>query len=397
MCCDCGSRLASLAVAVPPRPLLLSVLRPRCADSDFQQQRLKAWQPLLTPRWVIGTFLLIGAIFIPIGIVIVVSSNRVTEIEVRYDNLVNAAGSPYPASCGPLLSKAGPGGAPDPTCAGDALTCKIAGIDYELDYTGSTAPANVDACSNTIDITLTEDMDAPVYFYYKLTNFFQNHRRYVKSRSDTQLASTTGTGDTSTCDPLENDASGKPYYPCGLIAGSFFVDRFSAQVKRVGATGYQSLGNWSEPSPNWEKQGIAWTSDKTTKFKLNEAAYTNTAFNHRGLLDVKLPPVNDEDFIVWMRTAGLPTFKKLYRKINTNLKKGDTVRIKALNYYPVSAFDGQKFIVLSTTSWLGGKNSFLGWAYIVVGIVCIVLAISFAIKHAISPRPLGDMKVRDSK
>lgn len=30
-------------------------------------------------------------------------------------------------------------------------------------------------------------MAAPVYFYYQLANFYQNHRRYVKSRSDGQL------------------------------------------------------------------------------------------------------------------------------------------------------------------------------------------------------------------
>jgi hypothetical protein len=116
------------------------------------------------------------------------------------------------------------------------------------------------------------------------------------------------------------------------------------------------------------------------------------SFSSKGILGVKLPPVDDEDFIVWMRTAGLPTFKKLYRKINVDLKKGDVVTINTLNYYPVSQFSGQKSIVLSTTSWLGGKNSFLGWAYIIVGIICFVLAIAFAIKHKVSPRPLGDMR-----
>ena len=102
--------------------------------------------------------------------------------------------------------------------------------------------------------------------------------------------------------------------------------------------------------------------------------------------------MNDEDFIVWMRTAGLPTFKKLYRKIDFDLKKGDTLTVYALNYYPVDSFSGQKAIVFSTTSWLGGKNSFLGWAYVIVGIVCFFLAIAFGIKHAVSPRPLGDMR-----
>ena len=53
-------------------------------------------------------------------------------------------------------------------------------------------------------------------------------------------------------------------------------------------------------------------------------------------------------------------------------------------------FDGKKHVVLSTTKWLGGKNDFLGIAYITVGAVCLALAIAFAIKHATSPRKIGD-------
>jgi len=94
-----------------------------------------------------------------------------------------------------------------------------------------------------------------------------------------------------------------------------------------------------------------------------------------------------------VRTAGLPTFRKLYRMVQaTNLYVGDVIRVMVNNVYSVSGFGGQKSFVLSTVSGLGGKNSFLGWAFIVVGLICFFLAAVFGIKHKISPRPIGDMK-----
>ena len=43
--------------------------------------------------------------------------------------------------------------------------------------------------SNPCNITLEVPtaMTPPIYMYYKLSNFYQNHRRYVRSRSDPQL------------------------------------------------------------------------------------------------------------------------------------------------------------------------------------------------------------------
>jgi hypothetical protein len=46
-------------------------------DTAFKQQRLKACQPILTPIPVIITFLVIGIIFVPVGVVMLISSNNV--------------------------------------------------------------------------------------------------------------------------------------------------------------------------------------------------------------------------------------------------------------------------------------------------------------------------------
>ena len=114
-----------------------------------------------------------------------------------------------------------------------------------------------------------------------------------------------------------------------------------------------------------------------------------------------------------MRAAGLPAFRKLYGRITRpeGLAPGTyTVRVSngAENavdgtfenahsggeqqrfLYPVSTFGGTKAVVLSTTSWIGGRNLFLGYAYVVVGVISIVLALCFLLKYRLSPRELGD-------
>ena len=62
--------------------------------------------------------------------------------------------------------------------------------------------------------------------YYGLTNYYQNHRRYVKSRDDNQLlGKDQNSGLSSNCEPykqFENETVKIAYAPCGAIANSFF-------------------------------------------------------------------------------------------------------------------------------------------------------------------------------
>lgn len=50
--------------------------------------------------------------------------------------------------------------------------------------------------------------------------------------------------------------------------------------------------------------------------------------------------------------------------------------------YPVVSFGGRKKVVFSNVSWMGGKNDFLGIAYLVIGSLCIVMSVVMLIVYA---------------
>lgn len=73
-----------------------------------------------------------------------------------------------------------------------------------------------------------------------------------------------------------------------------------------------------------------------------------------------------------------------------DLPAGQVVYIDVGNFWNSYAFKGQKQIIMSTTSWIGGKNDFLGIAYIVVGCICLFLSLVFTIIVLARPREFGD-------
>jgi hypothetical protein len=153
-------------------------------------------------------------------------------------------------------------------------------------------------------------------------------------------------------------------FPCGLVAKSFFTDKFVS---------FTSEKTASTEAKNYkiDDSEIAWDSDVEYKFKNLDQADWNT---------IQWMDVEDQHFIVWMRTAGLPNFRKLYGKITDDLPAGK-YDLTINNTYDVRSFDGSKYFVLSTTNVFGGTNYFLAICYIVVGALCISFGIIFFIAY----------------
>jgi len=300
----------------------------RLKNSKFKQQKLPGWRPVPTIASTTIIFICFGIVFILLGTLILIFSNKIIEIKKRYDDL--------------------------PECK------------------------DSDICNITIPIE--QDMERTIMVYYQLNGFYQNHRRYVKSKSDVQLNGKTMTLEemkkSQECDPVvTNEEMGFPEgtksltgiplnmkdlaVPCGLIAKSYFNDEFI---------------DWKVDGENItvNEKDIAWSADKELKYKNTDD------------LSKQWINITDEHFIVWMRPAGLPNFRKLWGRIeDIDLKRGQTVTLTVINRYDVNKFDGRKYIVLSTVNIFGGKNTFLGVSYIVLGAICIVLAVVFIIGYNI--------------
>lgn len=183
---------------------------------------------MLTAGTVLPTFFLIGVAFIPVGIALLYFSDEVREHIIDY------------TLCKKINSNV--------TCA-----------DYIRENRS-------EQCECKIDFKLDKDFLGKVYIYYGLSNYYQNHRRYVKSRDDDQLLGRLSESPSSDCAPFQLDEHNIPIAPCGAIANSLFNDSMKIIMKKT---------NQEVPLL---RTGIAWPSDTQIKFRNPEGDLKDSKF-----------------------------------------------------------------------------------------------------------------------
>jgi hypothetical protein len=123
-------------------------------DTALKQQRMKAWNPILDPVYVIASLIIIGVAFVPVGVKLLQISDDVVEMTKTYDSYYE-----------------------------NKITSNL---DCEIDEANQGKEC-------TIEFTVEKDMEPPILVYYEIENFYQNHREYTTSRDDEQVGTSTMT------------------------------------------------------------------------------------------------------------------------------------------------------------------------------------------------------------
>ncbi|KAI8986038.1 CDC50/LEM3 family [Pilobolus umbonatus] len=255
-------------------------------------------------------------------------------------------------------------------------------------------PNNLSIQHCIIDFTVPNTIPGPIFMYYRLTNFYQNHRQYIKNFDAEQFNGKSVDKSTLNVNCVKMDSvliQNNDYiiYPCGLIANSMFNDTTSNLVSLTDGV----------PEYKFERTGIAWPTDKKkyspTSYAMDQIAPPpNWALRYpNGLYTEQYPPPDLstlESFMVWMHVAALPDFRKIWGRNDNEALTAGRWRIMIDMNFDTIQYGGTKWLVLSSTSPLGGRNPYLGIAYMAIAGISVFVGLLLTLRHVIKPRKLGD-------
>ncbi|ODV96840.1 hypothetical protein PACTADRAFT_48648 [Pachysolen tannophilus NRRL Y-2460] len=332
----------------------------RPKENAFTQQKLKAYNPILTPKTVIPIFFILAIIFIPLGAGMLYGSAKVEEIIIDYEQCENLASDDYYSDI--------------PTEYYSYSFHEELTITPKWKYgTNSSETDSDEAGLCYIQFQIPDDIGPPV-----------EDQLNGLAASLTDIEDTTG----QNCQPLSHNDDGQRYYPCGLIANAMFNDTFSIPA----------AVNDTTDDYDMTEDGIAWSTD-SNRFKKTEYSASEVVPPPNwvkkfpdGYTDDNLPDISTwYQFQNWMHTPGLPNFSKMVLRNDDDTFPAGTYEITVGLHFPVTEYDGTKGIYISTRSVIGGKNSFLGISWIVAGGICFILALVFVAIHNLHPRKTGDL------
>jgi len=321
---------------------------PLCTNR-FAQQKLIGWRPIFTARSAELFYLIVGSICLALGIAIVIASQNTVYYKVEYGMAAPEFQGKTHAEAEQILR----------------AVSEDTGIVYNV----------------TIDIDQT--MNPPIYLNYRLSLFFQNFRRYVRSYDPTLMWSGDPGPGVGACLPYtyENTVganASQPYdgavNPCGQIAHSLFNDTFSAALLVPSSNINDREGEVINLA--LDDSNIAWESDANYLYGNFPAQNYNNISEYRGGGTTGDIPLDEaQNWMVWMRPSGQATLSKPYGTINQKLEKGTKLVVTVTNRYNTYGFSGDKYIILTTNSWVGGKNEVMGWVYVGAACMCYALAL----------------------
>lgn len=371
-------------------------LRP--LDVAIAQQRVEAWHPILDPVWVIVAFFYLGAILLPVAFKINSIQNNVIEMSTSYDDYDNYTFAPTSSPANLIIT-------------GDNNTCGI-GTVYNANKT----------CTLTFLTPENEYMYPPIFIYYELRNFHQNHRNYYQSKDAYQLKGKVGDQDkvsATDCDPL-NILGNITLNPCGLIANTLFNDYFTLiggkdingndLVMNESGITWLSDYKYLYSQPNGFNYSVCEVCDETcclpgdsctTPYynKSDGLCYryyypnddtTQYLYETYPMIISPIQGVLNEHFMVWMRISVSPTFRKLYGYIDQVIPPNTTLTFQVNANYVVTTFQGGKSVVISTTSIFGGRTDYFYKIFFISGLFCLVAGTFFLGQHVLFPRKIAD-------